>query len=47
MFGPTTTKSIALDVSGASQLRLVTTITGDNGAYDHSDWANASLSPSG
>jgi len=37
-------KHIALDVSGVSELRLLTTDGGDGVQGDHADWANAAVS---
>jgi hypothetical protein len=37
------TRSINLDVSGKSTLRLVVTDAGNGNAFDHADWANARL----
>ena len=41
MTGATATKSINLDLTGKSELRLVVTNGGDNIDYDHADWADA------
>jgi hypothetical protein len=41
--GSGATRSINLDVSGKSALRLVVTDAGDGNAYDHADWASARL----
>jgi hypothetical protein len=43
MTGVSTTKSIALNVGGKNQLKLVVTDSGDGAAFDHADWANARL----
>jgi hypothetical protein len=43
MTGVSATKSIALDVTGKNQLRLVVTDAGDGMNFDHADWANARL----
>ena len=39
MTGATTTKTVDLDTTGKSALRLVITNGGDNMDYDHGDWA--------
>jgi hypothetical protein len=43
MTGATATKSVALNVSGKNQLKLVVTDGGDGTTFDHADWANARL----
>ena len=43
MTASSATKSVALDVTGVSQLRLVVTDAGDGNTSDHADWANARL----
>lgn len=45
--GSSATKAMALDVSGANELRLVVTTGGNNNEYDHADWAVAQLIPAG
>ena len=47
MTGASATKSISLDLTGKSELRLVVTNGGDNISYDHADWANAQLACTG
>ncbi|CAM4247646.1 chitodextrinase [Paenibacillus endophyticus] len=44
MNASTATKSIDLDVTGVSVLKLVVGDAGDGTGYDHADWANARLS---
>jgi hypothetical protein len=39
--GTDAAKSVQLDVSGITELKLVTTGAGNGIAYDHADWANA------
>lgn len=39
--GASATKDIDLDTTGKSELRLVVSNGGDDGSYDHADWANA------
>jgi hypothetical protein len=46
MTGASATKSIALDVTGKNQLKLVVTDGGDGMNFDHADWANARLTTS-
>ncbi len=43
MTSSTATKQISVDVTGASQLRLVVTDGGNGNTLDHGDWANARL----
>ncbi len=43
MYGATATKSFTVDVTGKNQLKLIVTNYGDNGNYDHGDWAGAQL----
>jgi hypothetical protein len=43
MTGASATKSINLNVSGKTTLRLVVSNAGDGNAYDHGDWAGARL----
>jgi hypothetical protein len=43
MTGATTTKTVDLDTTGKSALRLVITNGGDNMDYDHGDWAGAAV----
>jgi hypothetical protein len=43
MTGTSATQSVEVDVTGASELRLVVTDAGDGIGYDHADWANARL----
>lgn len=43
MTGATATKTIDLDTTGKSALRLVITNGGDNVDYDHGDWAGATV----
>ena len=43
MNGNSQTQQAAVDVSGATTLRLVVTDGGDGNAYDHADWAAARL----
>jgi glucose/arabinose dehydrogenase len=43
MTGATATRLLDVDISGASQLRLVVTNGGDNADYDHADWADARI----
>jgi glucose/arabinose dehydrogenase len=47
MTGASATKSLSLDLTGKSELRLVVTNGGDNVDYDHADWANAQIACSG
>ncbi len=47
MTGSSATKSITLDLTGKSELRLVVTNGGDTVNYDHADWANARVSCGG
>ena len=47
MNGASVTKSVSLDLTGKSELRLVVTNGGDNNDYDHADWANAQLACTG
>ena len=47
MTGSTATKTINLDVTGKSELRLVVTNGGDTVDYDHADWANARITCGG
>jgi alpha-galactosidase len=35
--------SVDVDVTGGRELKLLATNAGDNGEYDHADWANARL----
>ncbi|CAN5505061.1 hypothetical protein BH09PLA1_BH09PLA1_33340 [soil metagenome] len=44
MTGATTTKSIAVDVTGKQELRLIVTDSGNGNNSDHADWAFARLS---
>jgi hypothetical protein len=44
MTGATGTKGIAIDITGAQQLRLHVTDAGDGLDYDHADWAGARVS---
>jgi glucose/arabinose dehydrogenase len=47
MTGSSATKTVDVDVTGRQNLRLQVLNGGDNGWYDHADWANAQLfSPS-
>lgn len=41
MNGSSATKSVNLDVTGKSEVRLVVTEGGNGNAYDHADWADA------
>jgi hypothetical protein len=41
--GTTAVKSVSVDVTGKTTLRLVVTDGGNNNASDHADWANARL----
>jgi len=41
--GTTAVKSVSVDVTGKTTLRLVVTDGGNNNAFDHADWANARL----
>jgi lysophospholipase L1-like esterase len=43
MTGSSATKQVAVDVSGATSMKLVVTNADDGAAYDHADWANARL----
>jgi hypothetical protein len=43
MTGSSATKSVNLDVSGKTTMKLVITTGGDNNASDHGDWAGAKL----
>ena len=43
MTATTATKSINLDLTGKSELRLVVTDSGDNNWFDHADWAGARI----
>jgi len=43
MRGPTATKAVSVNVTGATQLVLKVTNAGDGSACDHADWANARL----
>jgi chitodextrinase len=43
MTGSSATKTILLNVTGKTTLRLVVTDGGDGNAYDHADWAGAKL----
>ena len=43
MTSSTATKQVSVNVTGASQLRLVVTDGGDGNNLDHGDWANARL----
>jgi regulation of enolase protein 1 (concanavalin A-like superfamily) len=43
--GSTATKSVAINVTGKTTLRLVVTDGGNNFNYDHADWAGARLLP--
>jgi len=43
MTGTTATKVIDVDISGASELRLVVTDAGDGNKWDHADWAAARI----
>ncbi|WP_224363413.1 NPCBM/NEW2 domain-containing protein [Hyalangium versicolor] len=43
MTGASATKSLSVNVSGRSTLKLVVTDNGDNDQYDHADWANARI----
>jgi hypothetical protein len=45
--GSSASKSVAVDVTGASQLSLVVTDAGDNFEYDHADWADARIACGG
>ena len=47
MTGSSPTKSISLDLTGKSELRLVVTNGGDTISYDHADWANAQIACTG
>ena len=47
MTGSSTTKSISLDLTGKSELRLVVTNGGDTISYDHADWANPQIACTG
>jgi len=43
MTGTSVTKTIDVDISGASELRLLVTGAGDGIDYDHADWAEARI----
>lgn len=43
MNGSTTTQRVLLNVSGVTEMRLVTTDAGDGNGQDHTDWADARL----
>jgi Zn-dependent metalloprotease len=43
MTGSSSTKSVSVDVTGRSELRLVATDSGDGNTSDHADWADARL----
>jgi hypothetical protein len=43
MSGSSATKSVSVDLTGKSTLRLVITDAGNGNTYDHADWADAKL----
>lgn len=43
--GTSATQTLALDLTGRQQLKLVVTDSGDGYNYDHADWAGARLVP--
>lgn len=43
MTGATATKTVTADITGRSTLSLVVTDAGDGNAWDHADWANATI----
>ena len=43
MTGTTTTKTIDVAISGASELRLVVGNANGSISYDHADWASARI----
>jgi lysophospholipase L1-like esterase len=43
VLGGVAARSVAINVAGAQELKLVVTDSGDGDAYDHADWASARL----
>jgi nitrous oxidase accessory protein NosD len=43
MLASSATKSVNVSVTGVKSLKLIVTDSGDDGDYDHGDWANARL----